>query len=89
MLRIYGYQVGWNNRYVTKIQRQTSSTKFYSVINQNTEISNKNTNSYLNLYKTIPVIKLEEQNSWSQDDILKSSLSIMILKSNVPPNMPS
>ena len=27
--------------YVTKIQRQKSSTKFYNLINQNTEISNK------------------------------------------------
>ena len=31
---------------------------------------NQNTNSYLSLYKIIQVIKLEEQNYWSQDDVL-------------------
>ena len=60
---------------ITKIQRQKSSNKFYNIMNQNqnTEISNqkKNTNSYLSLHKVIPIIKLEEQNSWSQDDVLK------------------
>ena len=58
---------------VTKIQRQKSSTKFYNLINQNTEISNnKNTNSYLNFHKkTIPVIAHEEQISWSQNIVLK------------------
>ena len=54
---------------VTKIQRQKSSTKFYIVINQNTEISNKDTNSYLNFHKTIPVITHDEQNSWSQKGV--------------------
>ena len=55
---------------VTKIQRQKSSSKFYNLTNQNTVISSKIKKSYLNLHKTIPVIK--EQNSWSHNEILKS-----------------
>ena len=46
--------------------------EFCNLINQNTVISNnENTNSYLNLHKTIPVITVEEQNSWSQNEVLK------------------
>ena len=60
---------------VTKIQRHRSSTKFYSLINQNTVINNKikkykfliestqNSSRYYNI---------EKQNSWSQNAILKS-----------------
>ena len=50
---------------VAKIERQKSSTKFYKNNNK------KNNNSYLNLHKTIPVITVEEQNSWSQNKVLK------------------
>ena len=70
---------------VTKIQRQKSSTKFYNLINQNTVISNKNINSYLNLHKTIPV------NYNRRTKFLVSKRNPEILKSSidVPPNTPS
>ena len=71
---------------VTKIQRLKSSSKFYNLINQNNYLQNININDYLNLHKTILVITIEEQNSWSYNEILKScrALLIKIPKSDVP-----
>ena len=34
----------------------------------------KNINSYLNLHKTIPVITVEEQNSWSQNGSIDKNI---------------